>query len=146
MFIPRSLARKVPASSGLKTTSPTEPSGSTTPGNTKKRITRSDDNSNGSSGAGFGSKSDDGDSSQSESGSTSDSDEELKVPETIAENTSNGPTNKSSSQKQIDQSEIAARLELALSDLSIWKNDFLYQRLLATFEWCKHPPGPFFGD
>ncbi|CAE7201322.1 unnamed protein product, partial [Rhizoctonia solani] len=34
-----------------------------------------------------------------------------------------------------DPSEIAARLELALSDLSLWRNESLYQRIAGTSDW-----------
>ncbi|KAH7343205.1 hypothetical protein B0J17DRAFT_641436 [Rhizoctonia solani] len=126
MFIPRSLAKRATKPA---VTQPGPSSLSAPASDTKKRNTPDEQSSDGSN-------SDSSDSS-SESGSESDSNsdsEGLSRPAPVVDLPANNTT-KSSNKKRPDSSEIAARLELALSDLSLWRNESLYQRIAGTSDW-----------
>ncbi|KAG9083598.1 hypothetical protein FRC06_004463 [Ceratobasidium sp. 370] len=147
MFIPRSLAKRVPkpAESSASCDSPpatsTSPDLQSVPSNPKKRIIQADEQS-------ANEPLDDADSddshehtgsaatSDSESSSESSSDDDDKQSTsalTKGSNPANGPRTKS--QQEQTQSEIAARLELALSDLSLWRTESLFRRVSETQDW-----------
>ncbi|KAG8689454.1 hypothetical protein FRC11_002512 [Ceratobasidium sp. 423] len=131
MFIPRSLAKRA---TKPVVTQPGPPSLSTQASESKKRNSPDEQSSPASSdGSDSDSPSDSSSESGSESGSDSDSGRTPKAITTVEQQV-NATTN-SSSKRRPDSSEIAARLELALSDLSLWRNESLYQRVAGTSDW-----------
>ncbi|CAE6533749.1 unnamed protein product [Rhizoctonia solani] len=133
MFIPRSLAKRATKPVVTHTGPPPLSAQSS---ESKKRNSPDEQNSS----AGSDDSDSDSDScgdSSSESGSESGSEfESGRVPNltTAVAQQVNATTN-SSNKKRPDPSEIAARLELALSDLSLWRNESLYQRIAGTSDW-----------
>ncbi|CEL63879.1 hypothetical protein RSOLAG1IB_05644 [Rhizoctonia solani AG-1 IB] len=127
MFIPRSLAKRTVKPVGTQSGPSLLPAQTS---QSKKRNTPDEQSSTASSddstdGSGFDSDSESGSNSGSESNSyPAGSVGQVKT-----------TTTSSSSKKRFDPSEIAARLELALSDLSLWRNESLYQRIAETSDW-----------
>ncbi|KAG9120065.1 hypothetical protein FRC07_004601 [Ceratobasidium sp. 392] len=171
MFIPRSLAKRAPGTSntstrlGTSTSAPTLASSESQsgPSNPKKRNAEVDANKSADDpdfedksgeSSEFGSES----SSNSDSDSSSDSgdDGSEKPPTSVL--TKSPKTGKDSgtaaTQQERIKSEIAARLELALSDLSLWRTESLFRRLSETQDWYipfsrlhDHPLlAPYFGE
>ncbi|CAE6422208.1 unnamed protein product [Rhizoctonia solani] len=128
MFIPRSLAKRTAKPVG---TQPGPSLLSAQASDSKKRNTPDEQSSTSSSDA--DSSDDGGSDSGSESGSNSGSDDDVHPVGSVdrPKTTATG----SSSKKRPEPSEIAARLELALSDLSLWRNESLYQRIAETPDW-----------
>jgi hypothetical protein len=154
MFIPRSLSKRAPKPATISSESPRSvpaPADSTArlpgPYNPNKRNIHADEQSESESSDDTSNGSDDGPDESETSGSDSDSASE-----------SNGEHERSTStltlepkaakafhtvtRQQQAQSEIAARIELALSDLSLWRNESLYHRLTEAQDWCKSSPHP----
>ncbi|CUA67836.1 hypothetical protein RSOLAG22IIIB_03266 [Rhizoctonia solani] len=126
MFIPRSLAKRVTK----PTVTQPGPSSLSVPVLDSKKRNSPDEQS--SSAGSDDSDSDSGSDSSSESGSNPDSGQGQPIGITVEPvNTTSKPSNK----KRPGPSEIAARLELALSDLSLWRNESLYQRIAGTSDW-----------
>ncbi|KAG9083059.1 hypothetical protein FS749_006328 [Ceratobasidium sp. UAMH 11750] len=135
MFIPRSLAKRVPkpvesstSSNNYSTTA--EPQ--LGPSNPKKRVTPSTNYADSD-----GSHKNASSTSTSDSGSSSDSDsdeDEQQSTSAPAEGTNPKSSGVMNRQEQT-QSEIAAQLELALSDLSLWRTESLFWRVSETQDW-----------
>ncbi|KAG8733552.1 hypothetical protein FRC10_012287 [Ceratobasidium sp. 414] len=147
MFLPRSLAKRVPKSAESPTSCDSRPATSVSaksqsgPSSSKKRVIRVDEQSENKppDAADFDdSHEDDGSTSTSDSESSSGSgfdsdDKQSTSPLTKGSKVANGSSTKS--QQEQTQSEIAARLELALSDLSLWRTESLFRRVSETQDW-----------
>ncbi|KAF8681412.1 hypothetical protein RHS04_02935 [Rhizoctonia solani] len=132
MFIPRSLAKRAvkpvgnQSGSSLLSAQVFESKKRTTPDEQSSATSSDDsdtdhgDDSGSGSGPGF------------ESDSNSNSDKNSNPVGSVDQPKTATP---SSRKKHFDPSEIAARLELALSDLSLWRNESLYQRVAGTSDW-----------
>ncbi|KAG8783864.1 hypothetical protein FRC12_019279 [Ceratobasidium sp. 428] len=155
MFIPRSLAKRAPKASESSarstfhssTSTPASTDSQPGPSNPKKRNIETDGQSTNKSSnetdSSSGEDSDEITSSGSESGSGSDSGsdsdsdgDDKKQPTPTLTKPSKPNTDSTAVTRQAQtQSEIAARLELALSDVSLWRNESLFQRLSETQDW-----------
>ncbi|KAL5636411.1 hypothetical protein ACGC1H_000394 [Rhizoctonia solani] len=126
MFVPRSLAKRVTKPA---VTQPGPSLLSVQVSDSKKRNSPDEETPSANS-----DRSDSGNDSASDSGSgsNSDSDGEPRIVTTVDQQVN---TTKSSNKKRPDPSEIAARLEVALSDLSLWRNESLYRRIAGTSDW-----------
>ncbi|KAF8602637.1 hypothetical protein BDV93DRAFT_545262 [Ceratobasidium sp. AG-I] len=145
MFIPRSLSKRAikPDSNSGKPGPLIDSSNNSTAGSSSKRDVPDDEQNSSKSSDETSSDSSDGDDSSSESGSDSDSNPDsnndepttsaapAKKPTTTEGSTITAPLKRT----QKPASEIAARLELALSDLSLWRNEPLFRRVAETQEW-----------
>ncbi|KAJ1309251.1 hypothetical protein OPQ81_004916 [Rhizoctonia solani] len=131
MLIPRSIAKRA---TKPVVAQPGTSSISAQVTDSKKRNSPDEQSSSASS---DGSDSDSSNDSSSESGSDSDSNSDPgnRPHSAAAIGQPTDAATDSSNKKRTDPSEIAARLELALSDLSLWRNESLYQRIAATSEW-----------
>ncbi|KEP47145.1 RNA-binding motif protein [Rhizoctonia solani 123E] len=128
MFIPRSLAKRVTKPAA---TQPGPSLLSVQVADSKKRNSPDEQTPSASSDR-SDSGSDNSSESDSESGSKSDSDGGPHLATTVDRPAN---TSKSYNKKRLDPSEIAARLEVALSDIWLWRNESLYQRIAGTSDW-----------
>ncbi|KAG8790409.1 hypothetical protein FRC12_011924 [Ceratobasidium sp. 428] len=155
MFIPRSLAKRAPKASESSARPIYNTSVSTTsskdsqpgPSNPKKRNIETDGQSANKSSSDTDSSSEEdsdettssgsepGSDSDSSSDSESDGDDEKQPVPTLTKPPEPNNCSTSVTRQSQTQSEIAARLELALSDISLWRNESLFQRLCETQDW-----------
>ncbi|KAG9119273.1 hypothetical protein FRC07_005771 [Ceratobasidium sp. 392] len=154
MFIPRSLAKRGPGTpdtsartSNTTATSALAPNESQPgPSHPKKRNaeanannssdgTDSEDESNKSSSSESASEPSSGSDSNSDSDSSDDDGEKQPTSTLTKAPKANKDSSTAATQQERIQSEIAARLEIALSDLSLWRTESLFRRLSETQDW-----------